>query len=342
VAGCADFGTRRARCRSCATNSAAPWCRERRRGSPSRTQRPVADREHRGGHAAAFAVAQQVSPRRTRLAEPVGHGDQLLGRVGAHPDHHQQAHVVLLEANLEVDPVDPHLHVVDLGQRPGGERAGVVLPLPGQPGIVAADNPWLVPGTAPTPGRSRWWTGHADTAAATPRHLRRLPCPGGQDRRRKPASLPGGLVDALVVDPRRPHRDRAGRGGHLPLGVVAVANHQPLPVHIDLAGMDLDVGGHLGSPSRTIASNSDELTAEPLTASRPAPSWTTLTMGVPSRTDAPNAGPDQNLDHFQIISGRCAPPRHLTEGPTSTGSDHCPTESSPRRRRQVATRRREQ
>jgi hypothetical protein len=23
-------------------------------------------------------------------------------------------------------------------------------------------------------------------------------------------------------------------------------------------------------------------------------------------------------------SGRCAPPRHLTEGPTSTGSDHCP------------------
>jgi hypothetical protein len=124
--------------------------------------------------------------------------------------------------------------------------------------------------------------------------------------------------------------------------VVAVANHQPLPVHVDLAGMGLDVGGHLGSPSRTIASNSDELTAEPLTASRPAPSWTTLTMGVPSRTDAPNAGPDQNLDHFQIISGRCSPPRHLTEGPTSTGSDHCPTESSPRRRRQAATRRREQ
>jgi hypothetical protein len=35
------------------------------------------------------------------------------------------------------------------------------------------------------------------------RRLRRLPCPGGQDRRRKPASLPGGLVDALIVDPRR-------------------------------------------------------------------------------------------------------------------------------------------
>ena len=241
-----------------------------------------------------------------------------------------------------MDPVDPHLHVVDLGQRPGGERAGVVLPLLDQPGIVAADNRGWCPGTAPTPGRSRWWTGHADTAAATPPPSAATSVPRRAGSPKKPASRPGGLVDALVIDPRRPHRDRAGRGGHLPLGVVAVANHQPLPVHVDLAGMGLDVGGHLGSPSRTIASNSDELTAEPLTASRPAPSWTTLTMGVPSRTDAPNAGPDQNLDHFQIISGRCSPPRHLTEGPTSTGSDHCPTESSPRRRRQVATRRREQ
>jgi len=58
------------------------------------------------------------------------------------------------------------------------------------------------------------------------------------------------LVDALVVDPRRPHRDRAGRGGHLPLGVVAVANHQPVPVHVDLAGMGRDGGGHLGSQRR--------------------------------------------------------------------------------------------
>jgi hypothetical protein len=27
--------------------------------------------------------------------------------------------------DLEVDPVDPHIHVVDLGQRPDAERAGV-------------------------------------------------------------------------------------------------------------------------------------------------------------------------------------------------------------------------
>jgi len=33
------------------------------------------------------------------------------------PDHHQQAHLVLLEADLEVDPVDPHVHVVGVLQR---------------------------------------------------------------------------------------------------------------------------------------------------------------------------------------------------------------------------------
>jgi hypothetical protein len=80
--------------------------------------------------------------------------------------------------------------------------------------------------------------------------------------------------------------------------------------------MGLDVGGHLGSqrrrqhlprPSRTIVSNCDELAAEPLAASRPAPSWTTLSMGVPFRTDAPNAGPDQNFDDFQIILGKVRP-----------------------------------
>ncbi len=39
-----------------------------------------------------------------------------LRAVGADPDHHQQAHLVLLEADLEVDPVDPHVDVV--GVRP--------------------------------------------------------------------------------------------------------------------------------------------------------------------------------------------------------------------------------
>src|SRR6267378_8462561 len=34
----------------------------------------------------------------------------------ADPDHHQQAHVVLLQPDLEVDPVDPAVDVVGPGQ----------------------------------------------------------------------------------------------------------------------------------------------------------------------------------------------------------------------------------
>jgi hypothetical protein len=52
-------------------------------------ERPVTDGEHRGSHAAALAVAEQVGPRLRRLAEPVGQRDQLLLPVGADPDHHQ-------------------------------------------------------------------------------------------------------------------------------------------------------------------------------------------------------------------------------------------------------------
>jgi hypothetical protein len=43
---------------------------------------------------------------------PSGDGDELLLPVGADADHHQQAHVVLLEADLEVDAVDPATDVV--------------------------------------------------------------------------------------------------------------------------------------------------------------------------------------------------------------------------------------
>jgi len=66
--------------------------------------------------AAALARAEQVGPRLARLAEPVSQRDQLLGPVSTYPDHHQQAHLVLLEADLEEDAVDPAVDVVSLGQ----------------------------------------------------------------------------------------------------------------------------------------------------------------------------------------------------------------------------------
>jgi hypothetical protein len=79
-------------------------------------ERAVADGQHRGAHAATLARAQQVGPGLGGLTVPVGECDQLLATVRAHPDHHQQARLVLLQPHLEVDAVDPQVDVVDLGQ----------------------------------------------------------------------------------------------------------------------------------------------------------------------------------------------------------------------------------
>jgi hypothetical protein len=92
-------------------------------------QRTVADREDRGAHAAAAAVAQQVGPRLVRLAEPVGQRDELFASVRAHPDHHQQAQFLLLQPNFQVNPVGPQVDVVHTREVAGGEGAGLVLPL---------------------------------------------------------------------------------------------------------------------------------------------------------------------------------------------------------------------
>jgi hypothetical protein len=82
------------------------------------------------------------------------------------------------------------------------------------------------------------------------RHARGLARPGRQDRRGEPRPLPGRVVHALVVDPRLPHRDRPGRGGHLPRLVVAVADHQPATLLVDLVAVGVDVGGDLGVQRR--------------------------------------------------------------------------------------------
>jgi hypothetical protein len=49
-------------------------------------------------------------------------------------------------------------------------------------------------------------------------------------------------VDAFVVDPRCFDLDRPGTGEHLAGVVVAVADHQPVPVGVDLIGELLDIG----------------------------------------------------------------------------------------------------
>ena len=82
------------------------------------------------------------------------------------------------------------------------------------------------------------------------RHPRRLPRPGRQDRRGEPAPLTAHPIDTFVVDPRRPHSHGTGRRGHLPLSMVTVADDQPATVGVNLATMDVDVGGHLGLQRR--------------------------------------------------------------------------------------------
>ena len=96
-------------------------------------QRAVADRDHRRLHAPPTQIPQQLRPRRGGLALAVGHGNQLLGAVGAHADDHQAAQAGLLQPHPEVDAVRPHVHVIPLGEVTLAEGLVVGLPAGQQP-----------------------------------------------------------------------------------------------------------------------------------------------------------------------------------------------------------------
>jgi hypothetical protein len=211
------------------------------------SQRSVADGQHRRGHPAAATGAQQISPRLGRLPEPISQGDELLAAVGTHPDHHQQAQLLLLEADLEVDPVDPQVDVVSTRQITVLECLGLVLPLRGQSGDRRGRQSRTrtqellqrrteIAGRQPVQIQQRQHLGH----------LRGLARPRRQDRRREPLPLTGIRIHALVVDPRRAHRNGSRSGQHLTLIVVAVAHHQSTPVLVDLTDMSVDVGRDFG------------------------------------------------------------------------------------------------
>jgi hypothetical protein len=81
---------------------------------------------------------------------------------------------------------------------------------------------------------------------------------------RKPHPFTGIRVHAAVVDRRRPLHNRARRGQHVTLVVIAVEHHQPAAVLIDLidelfpirCNRGLQRGGqHCRAPSRTISSS---------------------------------------------------------------------------------------
>jgi hypothetical protein len=71
----------------------------------------------------------QISPGLGGLPIAIRQGHQLLGLIGANPDDHQAAPPVVLQADVEVDAVDPPVHVVDARKVQG--RPAHVLGLPG-------------------------------------------------------------------------------------------------------------------------------------------------------------------------------------------------------------------
>lgn len=220
---------------------------------------PIADRQDRGTHSPAGAVAQQVRPGLARFTVAVLERDQLLAAVRPHPDEDEHAGSGLLQANVEVDAVGPHIHVVDLGEVAVHEGGMVGLPLLGQPG----DRGRGQPGRASKELLQRGHEVARGQAVQVEQRknladLRALAAPGRQDRGGEPLALARGLVDALVVHPRRLHLDRAGRGGDLSGLVIAVSDHQAAPLIVALISqlgyVRVDFGLQCGGqhPSRTL------------------------------------------------------------------------------------------
>jgi hypothetical protein len=221
-----------------------------------------------------------------------------------------------------MDPVDPHVDVVGAGQRAGVEGPLLVLPLRRQPGDGR--------GRQARAGAQELLERRTEVAARQTmqiqqrqnlRDLSRLARPGGQDRRAEPQPLAGGLIDALVVDSRRPDRHRARRRHHLPRRVGAVAHHQPTTVGIELIGVRIDVGSDLGLqrggehlPGPLTHQRVEQLRTRrrgPVTGLSGFPDY--LEHGRTFPNQRANAGPDQNCLGFRSSSGRCAPSRHLAE-----------------------------
>ena len=181
---------------------------------PPRTRAPRRQPRARGGQPTVAHRAQDLGPALVRFAVAVGLGDQLFGAVRADPDDDEGAQPILLEADVEVDAVDPRVDVVEPREialttrraRPARLRSG------GSPWTRRARR--QSPRTHRAPVRSRRSRARASTRWAAPRS------PWATCASR-PARWPRGEPFALaaVVDPRggdldhpRPGRDLPGPG----------------------------------------------------------------------------------------------------------------------------------
>ena len=195
----------------------------------------------------------QAGPGLGGLAVAVGHHDQLLGAVRAHALDDQHAGLRLRRADPQVDAVGPHVDVVRGRQVALAECLVIGLPLRRQPGDRGGRETGgraekLLRRRHEVPRRQAVQVKQGQHLA----DLRGRADPGRQDRRGEPPALTGGLVDALVVDPRSLHLDRPGRGHDLPRLMEAVAHDQTPPGLVPLigqlgcirVGFRLQRGGH--------------------------------------------------------------------------------------------------
>src|ERR1035437_4739246 len=119
-------------------------------------------------------------------------------------------------------------------------------------------------------------------------HLRRLPSVRRQDLRAVPLALPGLLIDALVVDPRRADRHGPRPDRHLPLPRATVADHQPLPVPADERAdvlIDLGLQRRRDHPTRTLAR--ETIKRDPHRVVLPNGEPANILHGVPSCRSSP-------------------------------------------------------
>jgi hypothetical protein len=154
---------------------------------------------------------------------------------------------VLFQPNVDVDPISPHVDIVDPGQVAFGEGALLSLPLLGQ----AGDDRSRQAGrrAEELPERGHEVPRRQSVQIQQRQHLGQLgglAAPRRQDRRGKTLALAGVAVDTLVVDPRHLHLHRSGRGEDFARLVVAVADDQTAAVLVALVGERRDVGIDLG------------------------------------------------------------------------------------------------
>ena len=89
----------------------------------------IADRQHRRSHATAFEIAEQLRPGLCRFSIPVADGNELLAAIGAHTNKHQATQPLVFQTNVEMDPVGPQIHVVNLAEVALLERCQLLAPL---------------------------------------------------------------------------------------------------------------------------------------------------------------------------------------------------------------------